>query len=281
MTLANSIELPRELFFVQAAKRHPAVTLALFFAAGAVLVVGPGNQEMVRLAALAGVAVSLVIIDVVFLRWPLPSRPFPVRNPGTETLVVAILYLVAGASLIQRYEGSGSPSRILGIVGLISIFPIALAGFLLIRGYRLGDFGIHWRGFRPVPLIMISCGTLMALVVPLTVSWRQGYQEMGSVWKWIEYGVFVAALPEEFLRMVWQTRLGAWLHNRAVGWFLAALMWSALHGPLNGQGHTLAETLFLVGRLIPVGLLWGYLTFRSQSILPSVLLHATRFVWGG
>jgi membrane protease YdiL (CAAX protease family) len=197
-----------------------------------------------------------------------------------ELLVAAILYLVAARWLFLSAH-SRTPSGWLAIVGLISIFPIALALFLLIRGYRPGELGIRWRGFGPAPLVMLGFGALTALTEPLTFIWRQNYHEMGSVWQIIKLGVFVAALPEEFLRMVWQTRVGACINNRAVGWFVAALLWSALHAPFLGQSLSLRGTFFAVVRIIPYGLLLGYMTFRTQSILPSVLLHATKFLWGG
>ena len=31
--------------------------------------------------------------------------------------------------------------------------------------------------------------------------------------------------------------------------------------------------------IVPLGLLWGYLTHRTGSFLPSVVLHATN-IWG-
>jgi len=57
-------------------------------------------------------------------------------------------------------------------------------------------------------------------------------------------------------------------------------MWAALHLPHEfGASHSLAGSLTYAISIVPLGLLWGYLTMRTQSILPSILLHGTN-LWG-
>jgi membrane protease YdiL (CAAX protease family) len=85
-------------------------------------------------------------------------------------------------------------------------------------------------------------------------------------------------LTEEFLRMSWQTRLGAVLKNPAAAWFFTAWVWSALHVP-GFTDSSWEATLQGVAEMVPLGLLWGYILHRTQSLWPTVLLHATN-IWG-
>jgi membrane protease YdiL (CAAX protease family) len=53
-----------------------------------------------------------------------------------------------------------------------------------------------------------------------------------------------------------------------------------LHGPKDwNESHSLAATVMGVLNIVPLGLLWGYLTHRTRSMVSSILLHATN-VWG-
>ena len=89
-----------------------------------------------------------------------------------------------------------------------------------------------------------------------------------------------AALPEEFFRWVWQTRVAACFNNRAAAWLIASVLWATLHAPVEyAQSHSLAAVATYIMGIVPIGLLWGYLTMRTQSILPSVLLHCVN-LWG-
>lgn len=154
---------------------------------------------------------------------------------------------------------------------------LALALYLLARGYSLKDLGIRFWGFAPVPLIMVACMGLVMLTTPLRNTWMEVYRGLGGGWGWIETGLFTAALPEEFFRMVWQTRAGKLLTNSAAGWLVASLLWAGLHWFILSPGHSHLQTLFWVLYIVPYGLILGYLTHRTKSILPSVLLHATKF----
>lgn len=89
-----------------------------------------------------------------------------------------------------------------------------------------------------------------------------------------------AALPEEFLRFAWQTRVSALFANRTTGWLVATMIWAMLHAPkIWSESHSLIGTSMGVVSIVPLGLLWGYLTHRMRSFLPSMLVHATD-VWG-
>jgi len=93
-------------------------------------------------------------------------------------------------------------------------------------------------------------------------------------------GVITAGLSEEFVRMVLQTRLGAYLRNPAIGWFIATLIWAFLHSPKwYADGGDLYEALMGAVRIVPLGLMWGYITHRTKSLLPATLVHGFN-VWG-
>jgi membrane protease YdiL (CAAX protease family) len=151
---------------------------------------------------------------------------------------------------------------------------------LPILRYRPADLGIRFRGFAPVPLVVLCFGVLAVACSPSSITVKVSDLGVGTLWGLLSEGLVEAALPEEFFRFVWQTRAGAYLNNRASGWLIASVLWAVLHAPVEYNGsHSLAGTLTYMLGIIPIGLLWGYLTIRTKSILPSVLLHGTNF-WG-
>ena len=80
--------------------------------------------------------------------------------------------------------------------------------------------------------------------------------------------------------MALQTRVGAYLRNPAVGWFFATLVWAFLHSPKwYADGGDLYEALMGAVRIVPLGLMWGYITYRTKSLLPATLVHGLN-VWG-
>ncbi len=104
--------------------------------------------------------------------------------------------------------------------------------------------------------------------------------EGGGIVGALRTGFIVAALSEEFFRVIGQTRLGALLHNVGMGWFLTTLIWALMHPPKwYGDDRNLTEAMLGSIRIIPLGLVWGYLTHRTKSILPAILVHGTN-VWG-
>lgn len=90
-------------------------------------------------------------------------------------------------------------------------------------------------------------------------------------------GIFVNALPEElFFRGFLLPRLEKVLTNRLNALVLSALLFNALHVPLeiaNGA-PPLVALLGIFSTAYPSGLIWGYLYLRTRSILPGVWWHA-------
>ena len=272
----------------QCVRRHPVVVSVLILIAGVLFVDEALEGRTLEMGVYLGLMVlSAVIVDVSVAFFGNAHVDFPVRAPRTEIMVAAVLYVLGAATLAYRFSSLYPPHRLSSkLIFAVALFlfslNIMLALFLLLRGYSLRNLGVRLWGFVPVPAIMIFCMGLVALTTPLRSTWAEGYRSVGgSIWGWVESGLLMAALPEEFFRMVWQTRVGKLLDNAAAGWLIASLFWAGLHTFLYAQGRTHLQTFFWVLDIVPYGLFLGYLTHRTKSILPAILLHATKFVWLG
>lgn len=270
-----------------AAVRHPVVTAAV--AAIVVVIVWTAELESNvgrAVAYLAVIALSVGAIDLVLDRSG--GRPVPsirVRGLGLETTVLAVSFLGGLVWLTSRFVWNYRPEsaigRLLWLAMLAAtVFNALPAVLLLARRYGLGDLGLKPRGLEATPVVMILFAGTATLLFPGATTWRAIVQESGgSVWAVIETAL-LAAVPEEFFRFAWQTRAGQGLKQPATGWLLASLLWATLHGPKDwDETHSVVQTLTGIANIVPLGLLWGYLTHRTGSFLPSVVLHATN-VWG-
>lgn len=77
-------------------------------------------------------------------------------------------------------------------------------------------------------------------------------------------------IAEEFLPMTTQTRIAALTKNAALGWLLASLPWAVLHVPAwIGSGDSLRGAL----RIVPIGLVWRFLTWRTGRLVPALIAH--------
>jgi membrane protease YdiL (CAAX protease family) len=59
------------------------------------------------------------------------------------------------------------------------------------------------------------------------------------------------------------------------------LIWSVMHLPkwIGDGGGTLFDGLMGSLHIVPLGLMWGYITHRTKSIFPAILAHGMN-VWG-
>ena len=93
-------------------------------------------------------------------------------------------------------------------------------------------------------------------------------------------GFILAGLSEEFFRTIGQTRLGALMQNKGIAWFIITVLWASIHIPKwYGNQHDLTDVIVGSIRIIPIGLMWVYMTHRTKSFLPAVLVHGSNF-WG-
>ena len=87
-----------------------------------------------------------------------------------------------------------------------------------------------------------------------------------------------AGFPEEFMRLLAQSRIGAAARNPAAGWIASTTLWAALHIPAairDGAAHPWVDPV----RMIPLGLLYGYLSHRARGFVPAAVIHCMN-VWG-
>jgi len=267
-------------------RRHRGIALGLGVVAAVILVNAAVRQDIGRAVLyLTVIALGVVAIDLVLARWPAATRVVPVRGAGAELIVLAASFLGGLAWLYGRfvrdYRPGPGPLRLVWLFILIGcVFNVLPALVLLARRYGLGDLGLRWTGMQAAPLVMAIFAIAATVWSPGTMTWRALLEESGGSIASFVGTALLAAVPEEFFRVVWQTRLGAWLDRPAVGWFVASILWALLHAPKEwDESHSLSITLMGVVNIVPLGLLWGYLSHRSRSMLPSVVLHATN-LWG-
>jgi membrane protease YdiL (CAAX protease family) len=274
------------LHSVAAARRHPVVAGVTAGLIVAILVNAHRQADLGRATLyLIVLAVSVRLVDVVLARWPRRERPVAVRGPGLELSVLAVCLgmglLWLYSRFVRGYRPAPGPLRLLWLAVLVGcVFNALPAIFLLVRRYRPSDLGFKIAGLQAAPIIVAVFALSATLLSPAATTWRAILDESGgSTWAVVETAL-LAAVPEEFFRFIWQTRVGAWLQRPATGWLVASVAWSVLHGPKNwDETHSFAATVMGMINIIPLGLLWGYLTHRTRSMLPSVVLHATN-VWG-
>ena len=160
------------------------------------------------------------------------------------------------------------------------MFPVFVVLILLRLKCKPRDLGFSLgpSSLMAVPIMLLMAGTAL-LVAPQDLT----LGPILAVEGWtglLVIGLFSAGLPEECARMLLQTRLGGWLKGPAMGLFIATVLWAFMHAPKwIGEGGDLYEGIMGSVRIIPLGLLWGYMTHRTKSILPAVFVHGSN-VWG-
>jgi membrane protease YdiL (CAAX protease family) len=267
-------------------RRHPLVAVLVLALAAHAIAMGITRSRMAHeIAYLTALIVSMVLIDLLVTSRGPAAEPFPVHRPILEILILAVAFVCALVWLGVRFEGTYPPRTplvrlVLLVLGLGSLFNITVAIAFLALGYSPRALGVRLRGLAPVPLIILCFAALTLVFAPTSVTWNQLRAETGSL-SGLVLVALSAAVPEEFSRALWQTRVAAtWRQNRAAGCLVATLLWAVLHLPkAYADSHSLATALNGVVHIVPLGLLWGYATIRTQSFVPAVILHSTN-IWG-
>lgn len=211
----------------------------------------------------------------------------PVKKPVRESVLILASVLIGTTGMMLRFtwldwEQTAGIVRLL-VAGMMILFtfPIVVGAVLLLSRYKLKDLG-----FRISPLIftgvlslVITAGTAF-LVAPDGIKYHAIIKEVGGIGGMLFMGFITAALPEEFLRLILQTRLGALFNDKALAWYLACLLWAFLHFPKwYGEGGDMFEGVFGAIRIIPLGLMWSYMIHRTKNIFPSIIAHGLN-IWG-
>ena len=267
-------------------RRHPAAALVVACLAIVILVNAALAGDFGRaLLYLGAIAASVVAIELVLGRWPARGPMTIVRGGVGEVVMLTVSWLAAMAWLwarfVRNYQPAPGPARLVWLLIIIGfVFNAVPALWLIARRYGLRDLGLRVGGIQAAPLVISIFAFCAIVVAPGSITWAAIEKETGGSMLAIAGIALSAAVPEEFFRFVWQTRVGAVLANRATGWLVASVLWAALHGPKDwDESHELRSTVMGCLNIIPLGLLWGYLTHRTRSIVPSILLHATN-LWG-
>lgn len=273
--------------------RYPATFGCLVVLAATVLWFGNHHDEghghaafIQAIGYLLAMWLCAWLIDIYAL-WKPAQKDLLVRSPRKEFIYTMGSTVIACLCMAVRFFVPGWETwpviiRLIVAGGIIfCMYPIALAAILLIRKYKPADLGFRLNGFPAALAVFAVTGISAMLVAPHNFTWHMVLEESGgSIWGVLFTGFILAALPEEFFRMMFQTRWGAALRNPAMGWFLASLIWGLMHAPhWYSMNKDAADALLSGLRIVPLGLMWGYLTHRTQNMLPALLIHANNY-WG-
>jgi membrane protease YdiL (CAAX protease family) len=112
------------------------------------------------------------------------------------------------------------------------------------------------------------------------ILWEQEMKEEGGFFGLIFRGIIGAALVEEFYRFVIQTRFENSYRTIGINILFASTIWAFMHFPVTYfKSREILNTLIYCIQIIPLGFIWGYLTQRTKSILPSIMVHGLN-LWG-
>jgi membrane protease YdiL (CAAX protease family) len=217
---------------------------------------------------------------------PKASNPV-VKKPTTEALIFLLFtalgvgFLVIRFMLFKDWNNAPKLYKLTALPLILFVFPIALAAYFLIKKYSLKNLGLRFDKsiFLALPIAAVTAITTW-LVVPQNIHWTEMIKSEG-IPQFLLEGFITAALCEEFMRFIGQTRLGAFFNNIGWGWFATVAIWALMHAPkwyADGNGD-IVGALEGSARIIPLGLMWSYMIHRTKSIMPSLLVHATN-LWG-
>lgn len=273
-------------------RRYPFAALIVLVACVRVLDLGAGLHQIPHaLGYLFSIWLGAFVTDLVTAEPSATAVGFPLhRSAGKEAAVIVGFTALGFCGLLIRFHGfwtgpAGLPptERVVFLVLMIFfMFPIGLA-LLYLFGYRykLRELGVTMQRWYLGPVVLVMIGTIAFAVAPGGLLWRKLLHSWGLWWLlWI--GLVDSALSEEFTRMLLQTRLAAAFRNTGTGFVTATFLWACLHMPefhTAGLHNTWLYAFLSALQIMPIGLLWGYLTHRTKSLLPAVLVHGFNF-WG-
>ena len=215
---------------------------------------------------------------------------YTIHNPKKEFGVTLLFMAIGTMLLFINFYLKGLDLKlgfliklplVLGM--LIFTFPIGVIIYLWRRGYRLPQLGFR---FKPAHILITGVlvwgltGLFAYIFYPEGILWSRAYEEFGGVGGMILQGVIGAALAEELWRYFVQTRLYVILKSPLLPILIASVLWALMHFPVTySKNNDVLSTLSYCLQIIPLGIIWGYLTYRTKSIIPSVLVHGLN-LWG-
>jgi membrane protease YdiL (CAAX protease family) len=231
------------------------------------------------------------MICVYFFTKQIPAQTvIEIKNPKKEFKIILLFTLIGVCFIsVNFYLKSLHPNlgfliklpMLLGII--LFTYPLGICIFLLFKKYKISQFGIKVKPLSYL-LLGISICALTGLFAFLFnrdgILWEQGYKEYGGVLGILLQGIIGAALVEELLRFFIQTRFEKIIYGRGFHILFATTIWAFIHFPVTYyKNSSVSQTLIYCVQIIPIGFVWGYLSHRAKSILPSVIVHGLN-MWG-
>jgi membrane protease YdiL (CAAX protease family) len=274
------------LFQITKIKENVLIFLLLAATALVTLYVGYRHEELARSVVYLSVMWFFTFLMDLYAILKPTKDAFIVRQPKRESMYFIACVVLGFVFLFFRYSPSVDWANLNALIKLallpliLFMFPIALAVILLRLKYKPLDLGFRLNGLiLVVPIVLISA-LVNRIVSPQSLTFDAVLAETGGVLGALLTGIIAAGLSEEYFKMVGQTRLGTYFNNFGLGWFITVVIWALMHVPKwYAENLDMTEALLSAIRIMPIGLMWSYMTHRTKSILPSVLVHGTNF-WG-
>ena len=132
---------------------------------------------------------------------------------------------------VVKWEHLNNTIKLILLPLLIFVYPIGLAIIMFLLRYKPKDLGLKLQGIIIALPIIVILAITNRIICPQSFTWYELVKEGGGVMGALVLGFLVAALPEEFFRVIGQTRLGIFLNNKGLAWFIASFLWALLHAP--------------------------------------------------
>jgi len=231
------------------------------------------------------------IVAIHFITKIRPSKiEVEIKQPKKEFIVACIFALMGGMFLTLNFmlKANLLPNmaltRIPIILGsIIFAMPLGIFVYLLLKKYSIMKLGLN---IKPLSHVFIGLfiwaltGLFAYVFFKSGMLWEAGYEELGGVTGIILQGIIGAALFEEFSRFVIQSRFEKLFNIAGINILFATTIWAFMHFPVTYfKGSSTSETLMYCIQIIPIGCVWGYLTQKTKSIIPSTFAHGLN-LWG-
>lgn len=271
---------------IDAIKNHKLIFAGIVVAVGITCYTGYRHDTLKQaIAYFCAMWLSMLVTDIYTL-WNPANKEFPVKNASKEAFFALLCIAIGVLSLLLRFDLLDW-TKVMGLIKIaiaipliLFVFPIGLAIVMLLQKYKPADLGLRWQGMWLVIPIVLIVSLTAHFFAPNRLTWDMLMKEQGNIFMLFFTGVITAGLSEEFTKMILMTRLGKLWNNYAAGWFASIVIWAFLHAPKwYGENNDIVETCLSSIRIIPIGLMWTYVTYRTKSILPATLIHGTNF-WG-
>jgi membrane protease YdiL (CAAX protease family) len=219
-----------------------------------------------------------------------PQVDIEIKVPRKElkiTIIFALLgyiFLILNFILKANFPQIGFLIKLPVIIGMFLFsMPLGILIYLLLKKYKFIQLGIKTKPISHflLGLIILGLTGLFALIFNRSgILWEQGIKEEGGFFGLILRGIIGAALVEEFYRFVIQTRFEKLFRTIGINILFASTIWAFMHFPVTYfKSREISNTLIYCVQIIPLGFIWGYLTQRTKSILPAVIVHGLN-LWG-